>query len=173
MKTVHKSQWAGWSANGTWHRPVLVLAAVASLFVAGCYWTRLTGNYDDVFEVNNTEDDSAILEETGREEETLARIRKRLQELADEKEPVYLMNAGDQIEIRVYGHADLGMVTKIGPDGTVGIAFLGQIRLSGQTISDGAELIRKGLAPYVKNPVVSITVKEIASETATITGACA
>ena len=173
MKTVHKSQLTEMFAKGSWKRPVLALAAVASLFVAGCYWARLTGNYDDVFEVNNVEDDSAILEETGREEETLARIRKRLQELADEKEPVYLMNAGDQIEIRVYGHPDLGMVTKIGPDGTVGIAFLGQIRLSGQTISEGTELIRKGLAPYVKNPVVSITVKEIASETATITGACA
>ena len=168
MKTVHRSQLPEVFANGAWQRLALALVVAASLFMAGCYWKRFTGNYDDVFEVNNTEDDSAILEETGREEETLARIRKRLQELADEKEPVYLMNAGDQIEIRVYGHSDLGMVTKIGPDGTVGIAFLGQIRLSGQTISEGAELIRKGLAPYVK-----ITVKEIASETATITGACA
>ena len=172
MKTVHKSQLPELSANGTWHRLALALAAVAALFMAGCYWDRFTGNYEDVFEVNNIEDDSAILEETGREEETLARIRKRLQELADEKEPVYLLNAGDEIEIRVYGHSDLGMTTKIGPDGTVGIAFLGQIRLSGLTISEGAEGIRKGLAPYVKNPVVSITVKEIASETATITGAC-
>ena len=92
MKTVHKSQWAGWSANGTWHRPVLVLAAVASLFVAGCYWNRFTGNYDDVFEVNNADDDSAVLEETGREEESLARIRKRLQELAADEEPVYRMS---------------------------------------------------------------------------------
>ena len=133
MKTVHKSQLPEWPAIGSWQRPALALAAAASLFMTGCYWTRFTGNYDDVFEVNNTEDDSAILEETGREEETLARIRKRLQELADEKEPVYLMNAGDQIEIRVYGHSDLGMVTKIGPDGTVGIAFLGQIRLSGRS----------------------------------------
>ena len=89
MKTVHKSQLPEVSAKGTWQRPVFALVAVASLFVAGCYWTRLTGNYDDVFEVNNTEDDSAILEETGREEETLARIRKRLQELADEKEPKF------------------------------------------------------------------------------------
>lgn len=148
------------------------LAAALALFAPGCYLNRMTNNYNDVFEVNNTEDDSAILEETGREEETLARARRRLQELADEKEPVYRMNAGDEIEIRVYGHDDLGMVTKIGPDGAVGIAFLGQICLSGKTISEGAEEIRRGLAPYVKNPVVSITVKEVSSETATIVGAC-
>lgn len=153
-------------------RMARVALAALALPMAGCYWDRMTGNYHDVFEVNNVEDDSAILEETGREEETLARARKRLQELASDEEPVYRMNAGDEIEIRVYGHDDLGMVTKIGPDGAVGMAFIGQIRLSGQTISEGAEKIREGLAPYVKNPVVSITVKEISSETATIVGAC-
>jgi len=46
------------------------------------------------------------------------------------------------------------------------------VKLSGLTIAEGAEQIRAGLAPYVKNPVVSITVKDILSETATIAGAC-
>ena len=46
------------------------------------------------------------------------------------------------------------------------------MRLSGYSIAEGAETLRAGLAPYIKNPVVSITVKEIVSETATIAGAC-
>ena len=142
-------------------------------FFAGCYWDRLTGNYDDVFEVTNNNDDSAVLDETGRDEETLARRRKRLEELATDEEPVYRMNAGDEVDIRVYDHADLGMRTKIGPDGTIGFAFIGQLKLSGLTIGEGAEKIRDGLAPYVKNPVVSITVTDIQSETATIAGSCA
>lgn len=172
MNIVHRSQLTRLFANSKWH--MLAWAAVwTMLFTSGCYWDRFTGNYDDVFEVNNTDDDSAILEESGRDEETQARIRKRLQEIADEQEPVYRMNAGDEIEIRVYGHEDLGMTTKIGPDGTVGIAFMGQIRLSGLTIAEGADHIRQGLTPYVKNPVVSITIKEVSSETATIVGACA
>ena len=168
MTVVHKSRSSQISANVICRG----FACTVALFASGCYLDRMTSSYHDVFEVNNVEDDSAILEETGREEETLARNRRRLQELADAEEPVYRMNAGDEIEIRVYGHEDLGMITKIGPDGTIGLAFIGQIRLSGQTISEGAEHIRKGLAPYVKNPVVSITVKEISSETATIVGAC-
>ena len=172
MNIVHKCQLSQMFASCKLQL-VAWTAAAATLFTAGCYWDRMTGNYDDVFEVNNTDDDSAVLEETGRDEETQARIRKRLQELADEEEPTYRMNAGDEIEIRVYGHEDIGMTTKIGPDGTVGIAFLGQIRLSGKTISEGAEHISKGLAPFVKHPVVSITVKEISSEAATIVGACA
>ena len=148
---------------------------IMSLMVlsAGCYTDRLTGNYDSVFEVTNTDDDSAVIDETGRDEETLARNRKRLMELEMEEEPAYHMNAGDLVEIRVYDHPDLGMKTRIGPDGMVGIAFLGQVKLSGQTIAQGAESIREGLAPYVKNPVVSITILDVQSETATIAGSCA
>ena len=142
-------------------------------FVGGCYWDRLMGNYDNVFDVNNKDDDSAILDANGRDEETLARQQKRLEELAADEEPVYRMNAGDGIVINVYDHPDLGMTTKIGPDGMIGFAFMGQLKLSGLTIGEGAEKIRDGLAPYVKNPVVSITVTDIQSETATIAGACA
>ena len=152
---------------------IRLAALAAALCFSGCYWDRLTGNYDSVFDVTNTKDDSAVLDETGRDEESLARQRKRLEELAADEEPVYRMNAGDTIEIRVYGHDDLGMFTKIGPDGTVGFAFMGQIQLSGLTIAEGADKIREGLAPYIKNPVVSVTVREISSETATIAGSCA
>ena len=141
--------------------------------LCGCYFDRFTGNYRSVFSVENDIENSAVLEETGRNAEDIARREKRLQELATDEEPVYKMNAGDDIEIRVYGHDDLGMRTKIGPDGMIGIAFMGQVQLSGLTISEGADKIRDGLTPYVKNPVVSITVKEILSENATIAGACA
>ena len=147
-------------------------AAIAAFaFLAGCYSDRLMSNYDSVFEIQD--EDSAIIDETGRTEADEARARKRLMELDMEEEPVYYMNAGDQIEIRVYDHPDLGMTTRIGPDGMVGFAFIGQVKLSGQTIAQGAEHIRDGLAPYVKNPVVSITILDVQSETATIAGACA
>ena len=151
--------------------PAICCLAAAALL--GCYTDRMTTNYNDVFEVTNTDDDSAILDESGRTAEDEARIKKRLMELEMEEEPAYHMNAGDQVEIRVYDHPDLGMTTRIGPDGMVGIAFMGQVKLSGQTIAQGAESIREGLAPYVKNPVVSITVLDVQSETATIAGACA
>ena len=149
------------------------VAALLALAFAGCYFNRLTSNYDSVFEINNTSDDAAIIDESSRNEEDEARTRKRLMELEMEEEPAYHMNAGDKIEIRVYDHPDLGMTTRIGPDGMVGFAFMGQVKLSGQTIAQGAEHIREGLEPYVKNPVVSITVLAVESETATIAGSCA
>lgn len=150
-----------------------VVAAALPLALAGCYFDRLTHNYAMVADVDGHDGDSAIIEQSGQNSEDIARNEKRLQELANDEEPVYKLNAGDVVEIRVYGHDDLGMVTRIGPDGMVGIAFMGQVRLSGLSIAEGSEKIREGLAPYVKNPVVSITVKEILSETATIAGACA
>ena len=148
------------------------LATLLALALAGCYFDRLTTQYDSAFELNNTVDDDAVVDESVRNDETEARIRKRLMELEMEEEPAYHMNAGDKIEIRVYDHPDLGMTTRIGPDGMVGFAFMGQVKLSGMTIAHGAECIREGLAPYVKNPVVSITVLEVESETATIAGSC-
>jgi len=147
-----------------------MLLAVA---LAGCYTDRLTSNYDAAFPLGGAADESAVVDETTRNVESDARIRKRLMELEMEEEPAYHMNAGDKIEIRVYDHPDLGMTTSIGPDGMVGFAFVGQVKLSGQTIAQGAECIREGLVPYVKNPVVSITVLEVQSETATIAGSCA
>ena len=153
-------------------KPMPSIAAAIVVLASGCYLDRLTDSYDTASDSVASEEFSAILEESGRDAETARRHEERLRQLAEEAEPVYKMNAGDTIEIRVYGHDDLGMLTKIGPDGTVGIAFMGQVRLSGCSISEGAETIRKGLAPYVKNPVVSIAVKEVISETATIAGAC-
>jgi len=150
-----------------------VKAALAYMLLAGCYSDRMTSNYDSVFEISNAIDDSAIVDETGRGEEEQENVRKRLMALEAEADPAYHMNAGDHIEIRVYDHPDLGMTTRIGPDGTVGMAFIGQVKLSGQSIAQGAESIRSGLAPYVKNPVVSITILDVESETATIAGACA
>ena len=149
------------------------IVAMLALVCAGCYFDRLTSHYDSAFELNNTADESAVVDESARNEATDARIKKRLMELEMEEEPAYHMNAGDKVEIRVYDHPDLGMTTRIGPDGMVGFAFIGQVKLSGQTIAQGAECIREGLEPYVKNPVVSITVLEVQSETATIAGSCA
>ncbi len=148
------------------------LATFVALAFAGCYFDRLTVNYDSATDMSSAVEESAVVDVTGRNEEADARIKKRLMELDMEEEPAYRMNSGDKIEIRVYDHHDLGMTTRIGPDGMVGFAFMGQVKLSGLTIAQGAEHIREGLAPYVKNPVVSITVLEVESETATIAGSC-
>jgi len=147
--------------------------AVVCLFMAGCYSDRFTGIYDIASEFNDVDENSGVIEETGRTPEDEARIKETLEKIANEAEPAYYLNAGDKIEIRVYDHPDLSVTTLIGPDGAVGFAFMGQVMLGGLTIAEGSERIRKGLAPYVKNPVVSIVILDVESETATIAGSCA
>ena len=147
-------------------------ALLALMVTSGCYMDRLTGNYDPIFSSEMLEKDNAILEETGRDEETVQKNTEILKKIAAEDDEVFRINAGDQIEIRVYGHADLTMTTKVSPDGFIGMVFLGQIRVSGMTIQEASKTIQNGLEPYVKHPVVGITVQEIASETVTISGAC-
>ena len=150
----------------------IVAMAALAVMLAGCYSDRWTSKYASFDELGGEPEEDAILEEAGDDAETRARNEQRLRELDEENEPAYRMNAGDEIEIRVYDHPDIGVRTLIGPDGMVGIAFMGQVKLSGLTIAEGAECIGKGLAPYVKNPVVSISILEVKSETATIAGSC-
>lgn len=149
------------------------LFALLGVALAGCYFDRLTGNFSEIPELSGENETDAILAETGRDAESLARNEERLRELERVKEPAYKMNAGDRIDIRVYDHPDLCVTTSVGPDGMIGMAFMGQVQLSGKSIAEAADSIRAGLAPYVKNPVVSITILEVHGETATIAGACA
>ena len=152
-------------------RAAVAAAAAAAAILAGCYSDRNTGNYINIPFLD--EEDDAVLEVSGQDSESSAARDARLRQIADEPPQPYRMNAGDEIEIRVYGNDDLSEKTRIGPDGMIGFAFAGQIELGGKTIAEGAETVREAIEPYVKNPVVSISLKTVSSETATIAGACA
>ena len=146
------------------------LGALACLaLLAGCYPGRWTSNFDGF--MDEIERDNAILETTGRDAETEAARQEFLKELAQEEQPPYRVNAGDKIEIRVYGHDDLSVTTRVSPDGSVGMLFLGQVDVAGRTIIEARDAIEKGLEPYVKHPVVGVTVHEVDSETVTVSGA--
>jgi polysaccharide export outer membrane protein len=152
-------------------RRTLAAAVLALLAMAGCYPTRWTSNYDGF--LDEIEHDNAILEVSGRDEESERQRTEFLKALWEEKQPPYRVNAGDKIEIRVYGHEDLNVTTRVSPDGSVGMLFLGQVDVAGRTITEARDAIEKGLEPYVKHPVVGVTVLEVDSETVTLSGACA
>lgn len=153
---------------GAWSR--VAVTVILSLALSGCYTNRWTAHY---YSVLDAVDESAILEEAGHDAES-ERVRiERLTRLADEEAEAYRINAGDQVEVRVYGHPDIGVTTRVGPDGMIGMVFLGQAMLAGKTIAEARDVIEKGLAPYIKHPIASVTVLEISGETVTISGAAA
>jgi len=147
-------------------------SALLAAALSGCYPGRWTNNYNRALNWD-IEDSNAVLETTGRDEETEKKRIEALNALWAEEIPPYRLNAGDEIEIRVYGHQELNVTTRVSPDGCVGMLFLGQVHIAGRTIIEARDAVEKGLATYIKHPVVGITILKVDSETITISGACA
>ena len=147
------------------------LAAAAALLSGGCQTARWA---DKVYEnVEELDAGSAVIEETGRDAESARKRREELRRIAAAPKPPYRIGPGDRIDVRVYGHDDLGVSTRVGPDGAIGMFFIGQVSVSGKTIAEARDAIQEGLAPYVKHPVVGVTIPEVSSETVTVSGAVA
>lgn len=143
----------------------------AVLLLTGCYFDRLTGRYDEIPELEMTR--SALLEKTEIAEAAEEDKLKLLNALENVPEDAYTINSGDSIAITVYSHPDLETKTIVTPDGYIGMMFIGQVKVSGLTLEQAAQLIEKKLAKYIRNPKVGIAPFEIHSETVTIAGAVA
>ena len=144
---------------------------VLAIALSGCYPNRWTNQYNSL--LGEVQGDNSDLEESGNDEENEKRRLEELERLANEEDAAYHINAGDKIDVRVYGHDDLNIITKVSPDGSIGMVFVGQLIVSGLTISEARDAIAKGLEPYIKHPVVGVSVLEVSSETITIAGSVA
>jgi len=82
----------------------------------------------------------------------------------------YVIGEGDGLDIAVWGVKDLNCLVKVRPDGKITIPGLGDVKASGFTPtalqSDLAERFKK----LVKNPIVTVTVREITNNRVYIFG---
>ncbi|MBR7138070.1 MAG: polysaccharide biosynthesis/export family protein [Lentisphaeria bacterium] len=145
---------------------VSLLCALAVL--TGCY-NRFTGNFDQFPDINNLP--SGVVDHAGLTDEDRHRQLKFLQKLDEQKEPVYRINAGDKISIRVYNHPDLIMESLVTPDGAIGVMFAGQVQVAGLTLEEASKKIKKIYGQYIKNPELGVFAIDVRSQTATIAGA--
>lgn len=76
----------------------------------------------------------------------------------------YRLGVQDVIEIKVYGHDDLGSTQTIGPDGTISILPGGSILAAGKTVDELADEISKRVSSIVQNPILNVSVKEYKSQ---------
>jgi len=73
----------------------------------------------------------------------------------------YRLGTGDSIRIHVFQEEDLTIETKIGDTGTITYPLLGEIQVTGLTVSQLEKKIHSGLKDgYLVNPQVSISVAE-------------
>ena len=117
--------------------PFLLLALCS---FCGCY-NRYTGNFDQFPDINNLPD--GVVDQAGLTDEDKRRQLEFLKQLDAQKEPVYRINAGDKISIRVYNHPDLIMESLVTPDGAIGVMFAGQVQVAGLTLEEASEKIKK------------------------------
>jgi protein involved in polysaccharide export with SLBB domain len=83
----------------------------------------------------------------------------------------YTLSPYDVIDVSVYNEEDLHTRARLGADGTVLLPLIGTISLSGKTVSEANELIRKKYADgFVKEPHILLTVLEYRKSTFSILG---
>jgi polysaccharide export outer membrane protein len=91
--------------------------------------------------------------------------------LADVRED-YLINPGDVIEIQVDRAPELSGMRRVSASGTIRMVYLGSIKAQGVTADELASFIANSLSDrYLKNPRVTVTVKQLNSHTFFIQGA--
>jgi polysaccharide export outer membrane protein len=75
------------------------------------------------------------------------------------------LGAGDVFEVRVYGEPELSGVYRVGPRGDIVFPLCRQVSVGGLTANATAEKLRTCLADgYIRNPQVSVLVKEYNSK---------
>ena len=73
----------------------------------------------------------------------------------------YVIGEGDGLDIAVWGVKDLTFPVKVRPDGKITVPGLGDVFASGQTPTDLQSSLSGKLKELVKNPIVTVTVREI------------
>ena len=71
---------------------------------------------------------------------------------------------GDSFEIRVYGEPDLSGDFRVASDGTIDFPLVGKLRVEGQNASQLSATLSQQLSRYIKQPDVSVFVKEFNSK---------
>jgi polysaccharide biosynthesis/export protein len=82
----------------------------------------------------------------------------------------YVIGEGDSLDIAVWGVKDLSFTVKVRPDGKITVPGLGEVVASGSSPSALQVSLTGRLKELVKNPIVTVTVKEITNSKVYIFG---
>ncbi len=74
------------------------------------------------------------------------------------------LGPGDSFEIRVYGEPDLSGDFRVASDGTIDFPLVGKVTVEGQNASQLSATLSQQLSRYIKQPDVSVFVKEFNSK---------
>jgi protein involved in polysaccharide export with SLBB domain len=85
--------------------------------------------------------------------------------------PASTLGPGDVFEVKVYDEKDLSGIYRVSSNGSINFPLIGKVRVDGMASSDVADLIQTRLGEkYLRNPQVSILVKEYNSKKVSVFG---
>jgi len=73
--------------------------------------------------------------------------------------PQYLIGAGDELEVFVWGNRDLSVTVPVRPDGRISTPLVEDMQAVGKTPTQLARDMEAALANYVKSPQVNVVVR--------------
>lgn len=81
------------------------------------------------------------------------------------------LGAGDMFEVRVFRQDDMTGTYSVSSEGTISFPLIGEVEVAGKTPADVERELRERLAEgYLKNPQVSVLVKEYKSKKISVFG---
>ena len=75
----------------------------------------------------------------------------------------YVIGPGDVLRVTVIGNRELDMDITVQADGMVSVPLVGDVRAAGLTTHAFSKQLQAAMAPIVRNPIVSVAVKEVRS----------
>lgn len=91
---------------------------------------------------------------------------------AQDKQPEYLLGAGDTIRIFVYQNPDLTLETRVNENDTITYPLIGNVKIGGMTVPSAEQAIAKALKDggFIKKPQVTIVLLQNRSNQVSVLG---
>lgn len=80
------------------------------------------------------------------------------------------IHPGDQLSVQVYGDQSLTQNVTVLNDGTIAYPLIGQVPVAGKTPEQAAALLKERLLKYVRHPVVTIAISQLAQPNVMVLG---
>ncbi len=80
------------------------------------------------------------------------------------------IHPGDQLSVQVYGDQSLTQNVTVLNDGTIAYPLIGQVPVAGKTPAQAAETLKSRLLQYVRHPVVTVAISQLAQPNVMVLG---
>jgi len=84
---------------------------------------------------------------------------------------LYVLQVGDEIEIKVFGIPELGDTIQIGPDGRISVLLLDSVEAAGLTTTELDEYLTTRYTEFYRDPRVTVVVRNFAQLNVCVGGA--